>query len=152
MIELSYTMHFRGQASRSTDDAMVLKTATSGTSCTMKTIVGPNGIETSLEPANGDLAFAECLFHMTSDHTFTGNGTLALGDDGETAIRFSTLQPGHLGPPVAPGVLAGTASWRVEGGSGRFAAAAGLITSAFTLKESGELSEYQCGLIFIPES
>jgi hypothetical protein len=145
-------MHFRGQASRSTDDAMVLKTASSGTSCTMKTIVGPKGIETTLEPAAGDLAFAECVFHMTSDHAFTGSGTLVFGEDGENAIHFSTMHPGHIGPPVAPGVLAGTASWRVDGGSGRFAAAAGLITSAFTLRESGELSEYQCGLIFIPES
>ena len=152
MRELVYTMHFRGQASRSTDDAMVLKTASSGTSCTMHTVVGPSGIETTLEPGPGDLAFLECVIQLTDNSAFTGSGTLTLGEDGENALRFSSLQPGHIGPTQTPGLLAGTVSWRIEGGAGRFAAAAGYITSAFTVKESGDLSEYHCGLIFLAES
>jgi hypothetical protein len=47
--------------------------------------------------------------------------------------------------------MSGTVSWRVEGGTGRFESATGVITSTFTLNGSGELSEYQCGLIFVAE-
>jgi hypothetical protein len=39
----------------------------------------------------------------------------------------------------------------VDGGTGQFNSATGFVTSAFTLSESGELSEYHCGLIFLPE-
>ena len=151
MREIVYAMHFRGQASRSSGDQKEVKIASSGTSCTMNTVVGPDGIETSLAPAPGELAFLDCELQFTGQASFTGNGTLTFGDDGEAALRFQTLEPGHLGPSLAPGVLAGAVSWRIEGGSGRFAAATGFLSAVFTMKESGELSEYQCGTIFLPE-
>ena len=47
--------------------------------------------------------------------------------------------------------MAGTVSWKIEGGSGQFAHAQGFITSNFLLTESGDLSDYQSGLIFLPE-
>jgi hypothetical protein len=47
--------------------------------------------------------------------------------------------------------MAGTVSWRVEGGSGRFSTASGFIASAFTLSDSGEISDYHCGLIFLED-
>jgi hypothetical protein len=42
------------------------------------------------------------------------------------------------------------ASWKVEGGDGQFAAARGFITSTFTIGDSGERSDFHCGLI-LPE-
>jgi hypothetical protein len=42
-------------------------------------------------------------------------------------------------------------SWHVQGGKGRFQSAKGLITSTFTLSDSGDLSEYHCGLLFVAD-
>jgi hypothetical protein len=117
----------------------------------MQTIVGPSGAETTLQPAAGDLAFEETEIHLTGQDAFEGSGTLAFGDEGEHSLRFSTSKSGQLGPSGVPGVLAGAVSWRVDGGAGRFALASGFITSTFTVTDSGELNEYHCGLVFIPE-
>lgn len=151
MGELVYTMHFRGQLSRSLENDSILKLASSGTSCCMDTVVGPTGPHTTLRPAEGDLAFIDSEVRLTGGDTFEGSGVLTFGDDGEHAVHFSSIQSGHLRPGIAPGVMAGAVSWRVEGGSGRFKSASGFITSTFTLKDSGELSDYHCGLIFFPE-
>jgi hypothetical protein len=63
----------------------------------------------------------------------------------------STLGQGHVTAGLEPGTMAGTASWKVEGGEGQFAAARGFITSTFTISDSGERSDFHCGLIFLPE-
>jgi hypothetical protein len=144
-------MHFRGQTSPSGENSKILKIASSGTSCRMDTIVTPTGVETTLHSIPGDLAFLESEVHLTDHHGFEGQGVLTFGDEGEHELRFKTVQPGHLSPSPAPGVMSGTVSWRVEGGSGRFKAATGFIASTFTLSEAGELSDYHCGLIFIPD-
>jgi hypothetical protein len=151
MKQIFYTLHFRGQASRSAEDATLLKTTATGTSCTMETVVGPTGVETTLHSAPGDLAFLESDVRLAGQDGFEGRGVLTFGDAGEHEIRFATFQAGRLEPSAVPAVMAGTVSWRVEGGSGRFESATGFITSTFTLTSSGELSEYHCGLIFIAD-
>ncbi len=151
MRQLVYTMHFRGQISRSTGNGETLRATSSGTSCTMQTVVGPSGAETTLQPVQGDLAFIETEIHMAGKNAFEGTGTLAFGDEAEHTLRFSTDKTGQLSPTGVPGVLAGAVSWRIDGGAGRFASASGFISSAFTVTESGELSEYHCGLVFVPD-
>ena len=151
MRQLVYTMHFRGKISRSSGNGGSLRSTSSGTSCTMQTLVGPLGPETTLHPAEGDLAFIEAEIHLSGQDAFEGSGVLAFGDEGEHSLRFSSSKSGQIGPSGVPGVLAGAVNWRVDGGAGRFASASGFITSTFTVTESGELSEYQCGLVFIPE-
>lgn len=151
MREIVYTMHFRGQASHSGEEVRTIKTTSSGTSCTMNTVVGESGVETTLQPAPGDLAFLESELRLTGQDTFEGSGSLTFGDEGEHAIQFTSIHAGQLGPSPQPGLMAGTVTWRVVPGSGRFAAATGFITSTFTLSDSGELSEYHCGLLFLPE-
>lgn len=151
MRQLIYTMHFRGQASPSADNPKVLRMTSSGTSSTMETLVGPTGVETKLHPAPGDLAFLESEVRLSGEDAFEGNGVLGFGDEGEHELRFETVHAGHFGRSGIPGVMAGSVSWHVRGGTGRFQSATGLITSTFTLTDSGELSEYQCGLIFVDE-
>lgn len=151
MRQLVYIMHFRGQISRSGADGGALRAASSGASCTMQTVVGSSGAETTMRPESGELAFVESELHLNGEDAFEGSGTVTFGDDAEHALRFSTSKPGQMGPSGVPGVLAGAVSWRVDGGAGRFASACGFITSAFTITESGELSEYQSALLFIPD-
>jgi hypothetical protein len=150
MRQLVYTMHFRGQISRSSGNG-TLRATSSGTSCTMQTVVGPSGAETTLHPATGDLAFVETEIHMGGNNAFEGAGSVTFGEDSEHALRFSSPKAGQISPSGVPGVLAGAVTWRIDGGEGRFASASGFISSTFTVTESGELSEYQCGLLFLPE-
>jgi hypothetical protein len=151
MRQVVFTMHFRGKISRSGGNGGSLRSTSSGTSCTMQTVVGSTGAETTLQPADGDMAFIEAEIRLNGQDAFEGSGVLAFGEEGEHALRFSTSKSGQLGPSGVPGVLAGAVSWRVDGGDGRFASASGYITSTFTLTDAGELNEYQCGLVFIPD-
>jgi hypothetical protein len=117
----------------------------------METIVGPNGVETTLRPAPGDMAFLESILRLSGEHSFEGEGVLTFGDESNQTLNFKTVHAGHLDRSAMPGVMAGSANWQVQGGTGRFQSATGLIASAFTLNESGELSEYHCGLIFVTD-
>jgi hypothetical protein len=145
-----YAMHFRGQASRSGAEQAVLRTTASGASSTMRTRVSPDGVETSLEPAEGDLAFLEVEMRLTSREAFEGKGTLTFGDEGDHGLRFTAAGPGCLAPGAAPNLMAGAVIWRIEGGDGRFAGATGFIASSFTLGESGDLNEYHSAILFLP--
>lgn len=151
MRQLTYTMHFRGQASPSAENAKVLRMTSSGTSSNMETVVGPTGVETTLHPAPGDLAFLESEIRLAAQHAFEGKGVLTFGEEGEHELRLATVHAGHLGPSALPGVMTGSVSWHIQGGTGRYRSATGLISSTLTLTDSGEVSEYHCGLIFVAE-
>jgi hypothetical protein len=129
----------------------MLRTTGSAASCVITTRILPAGVETSLKPAEGELAFLESKLQITGQGTYQENGEISFGDEGEHLLRFSTLGQGHMASDLEPGVMAGTASWKVEGGEGQFAEATGFITSTFTIKESGERSDFHCGLIFLPD-
>jgi hypothetical protein len=151
MRQVIYMMHFRGQASRSSENANALRATSSGTSSTMSTVVRPNGVATTLQPAAGDLAFLEADLTLSPPDAFAGSGTLSFGDDGEHALHFSTFGAGHLGPCAKPGVMAGAANWRIDGGKGEFATATGFVSSTFMLSDDGDLNEYHCGMIFLAD-
>jgi hypothetical protein len=150
MPQLIYILHFRGTASRSGENSTVLRATSSGTSCTITSIIRAAGLETTIKAAEGDLAFLESELQITAPDSLTGRGTLTFGDESEHSMRLLTVGRGHFGPTTEPGIVAGTVSWRVDGGMGQFAAATGFIASTFTLNDAGEVSEYQCGLIFLP--
>jgi hypothetical protein len=117
----------------------------------METIVSPTGVETTLHPAPGDLAFLESEVRLNGENNFEGEGVLTFGDEGEHELQFATMHAGHMRPSAVPGTMVGSVSWHIQGGKGRFQSATGLITSTFTLNGSGELNEYQCGLIFVAD-
>jgi hypothetical protein len=148
MRSLIYCMHFKGQSSPITDEPRRIRATSSATSCTVRTTVGPEGVTGSLEAVEGDLAFLEAELQLTGAHTFSGTGTITFGD--EHLLRFTSAHEGHLGPSAVTQTVAGTVIWRVEGGEGQFAKAQGQITSNFTLNESGEINDYQFGVLFLP--
>jgi hypothetical protein len=151
MRQILYTMHFKGRTSRASTDSQLLRTIGSATSCVVSTVIRGSGVETSLEASEGDLAFLDSELRVTGPDSYREDGTITFGDDNANVLRFSTLGDGHFTPSIAPGTMAGSASWRVDGGEGQFAAARGFVTSNFTLSEAGELSDFHCGLIFVPE-
>ena len=151
MRQILYTMHFKGRTSRAFPDSQLLRTIGTATSCVVSTVIRGSGVETSLKASEGDLAFLDSELRVTGPDSYQEDGTITFGDDSSNVLRFSTVGDGHFTPSIAPGTMAGSASWKVEGGAGRFAAARGFISSNFTINDAGELSDFQCGLIFVPE-
>ena len=151
MRQILYTMRFRGQTSPAAAHSQVLRTTGSATSCVVCTTIRASGVQTDLQVADGDLAFFESELRITGPDEFSEDGTITFGDESEHLLRFSTVGRGHVAPGIEPGTMAGTASWKVEGGEGQFAAARGFITSNFTINDSGERSDFHCGLIFLAQ-
>src|SRR5262245_29304078 len=142
MKKLVYAMHFTGQTSRHVDDSELWRTTGSATSSVMTTVILPTGVQTSLKASEGELAFLESELRLSAPGTFLESGEISFGDESNHALRFSTLGHGHIEKDLAPGVMAGTASWKVEGGTGQFTGARGFITSNFTINVSGERSDF----------
>ena len=147
MNHIIYCMQFKGAAAPAAESG-VLKATTSATSCNIKTVVGADGVEGKFTPAEGGMAFFESEVRVTAPDSFVESGTITFGE-GAHALRFSTVGSGHLGPSAEPKTMAGSVIWKVDGGEGQFQGATGLITSNFFLTESGEVTDYHMGVIFI---
>lgn len=147
MPQIIYNLQFRGAAAAGAESG-IMKATTSATSCTMETIVGPDGVKGTFAPAEGGLAYFESEVRISSPEKFTESGTITFGD-GDHALRFTTVGEGHLGPSADPKHMHGCVIWKVEGGEGQFEGATGLITSNFTLSDTGEVVDHHLGLIFV---
>ena len=148
MKQIIYSMHFQGQTFPTAHGERVMRHAASATSCTLRTKVGAEGVDGRHEADEGDLAFLESEMRLLGPDSFSEQGTITFGEN--HILRFTTIHDGHLGPSAGPQTLAGAASWKVDGGEGQFAQATGLITSNFTLDETGLRNDYQLGVIFVP--
>ena len=151
MRQILYAMHFRGQTSPSGEQQQVLHTAGSASSCVVRSLVRRSGLETEITAESGEFAFFESDLRAMGAEEFQEEGVICFGDENEHTLRFSTVGEGHMTPGPAPGLMAGSATWKVEGGEGQFSDARGLITTTFTLTDTGERCDYHCGLIFLPE-
>ena len=158
MSQIIYTMQFKGEMSPVGTSPNVMK-ATMVASRICMTVVGPNRLQTPLEPAAGEQATFE------SDVTFLGGfespevtaageagfketGMITFGG-GEHRLRFSTIGQGYIGPSAESNLRQGAVIWQVESGEGQFKGAQGLITSNFILSEAGEVTDHHMGVIFV---
>ena len=148
MRQITYSMEFKGTATPAGEEPGVLKATTSATSCSLVTIVGPDGVTGTFHPAEGDVAYFESEVRSTGKDMFLESGAITFGDGGHS-LRFSTVGQGHMGPSGQGKQLAGAVIWKVEGGEGQFQDATGLITSNFLVSESGEVMDCQFGVIYV---
>jgi hypothetical protein len=151
MRKIVYMMNFKGRRSQASSGSK-LRTTSSATSCVVSTVVGTTGVETDCRASPGELAFLESESRLTGPGLFEEDGVIAFGDDSDHLLRFTTLGQGYLTAGPEPGIMAGSVVWKVDGGEGQFAQARGFISSTFTLTAAGELSDFHCGLILLPES
>jgi hypothetical protein len=159
MKQIIYMMQFKGQVTPVGTSPNVMKATTTATSCTWATVVGPDGLQSTLEPAAGEQATFE------SDVTFVGGfessevtsageggfketGVITFGA-GEHRLRFSTIGQGYIGPSAESHLRQGAVMWQVDSGEGQFEGAQGLITSNFTVSEAGEVTDHHVGVIFV---
>jgi hypothetical protein len=148
MRELLYAMRFTGQAQPVGDVGNVLRAATSAPSCTLTSVVGPNGLTGSLAVAAGGEASFASEVTVTDETRFLEVGTIDFGAGHR--LRFTTVGSGHLAPSADPTRKHGAVMWRVEGGDGQFAGASGLIASNFFVDESLGVVDHHFGVLLLP--
>src|SRR5205823_14569935 len=64
MTQIIFNLQFRGSAAPAGEDG-VMKATTSATSCSMETIMGPQGVKGTFSPTEGGLAY----FERSEEHT-----------------------------------------------------------------------------------
>jgi hypothetical protein len=148
MKQIFYAMEFSGQAAPVAGSSNVIKAATSASSCSLTSTVGADGLSASLKPAAGGKAIFESEVTVTGDTSFVESGTIRFGE-GNHRLRFSTVGEGYMDASADPKLRHGSVIWRIDGGEGQFAGASGLITSNFTLGETGAVIDRHFGVIFV---
>lgn len=146
MQQLVYAMHFKGQASG--DSTQTMRVQSSGVSSSITTVVNAGGITGGFDPAAGSNVSFESEVTLTGDGTFNEQGIIRFGE-GNHLLRFVTVGEGWMGPSPNPPVKQGTVTWKVDGGEGQFAGADGVITSNFTVTDTGGVDDYHMGVIYL---
>jgi hypothetical protein len=149
MKHVIYSMQFKGTVVPGGEG--IMKSTTSATSCSIQSLIGPDGVEGTFHPVEGGLAWFESEVRLAGQHAFTETGTISFGED-EHELRFSTVGEGHMGPSADEKYSAGAVTWKVDGGEGQFEGASGYITSNFIITEDGEVTDYQFGVIFLKQA
>jgi len=94
------------------------------------------------------LAF-EAQITMDEDGVLQQTGRVRFGD-GEHALTVSTAGQGRLVLSPDPTRRQGAMTLQIDGGSGLFAGATGMITSNFLLNDSGAYRDLHTAVIFLP--
>ena len=145
--QVLYAMQFKGRAAPGAA-AGSMKVAATGPSCIITTVIGPEGVEGTIQPAPAAGAQFESEVRITGETSFQEKGTIAFGE-GEHRLRFSSVQDGYFAPSADPAWKQGCVIWKIEGGDGQFRGATGLITSNFVFSDAGDVSDNQFGVIFV---
>ena len=125
-----FALQFRGEAEPLADAVGVLKARTRAA-----------GVA---ETGGGEARFSS-IVTMVGDGVFVESGAIDYG--GGSSLSFDTVGQGRIGP-AAGGGMAGAVIWKVVEGKGRWAGAAGYITSNFTVSDKGEVLDNQTAVLF----
>jgi len=145
--QVLYVMKFSGQAVFSGTDRQTISLKTTGLSNSVTTRITDEGVSGVLTPDPEGAAFLESTITMDGPQTFTQQGCISFGDDHD--LNFTATGQGQFGPSVDPEHFHGSVTWRVTGGTGSLEGATGYITSNFTISATGEVSDYQLGVLFV---
>ncbi|HZQ63851.1 MAG TPA: hypothetical protein VFA66_01320 [Gaiellaceae bacterium] len=146
MRHVAFSMQFRGHSTR-LSPGVVTARATAPSSALI-TQIDPDGVHGRLEVRDGEEAHLECRLTFLDDVRFEEVGTISFGNG--NALRFRTASEGTLADAAEPGLVHGTVAWEVDGGAGAFEGATGRIVSNFLLSDTGDLTDNQLGVLFLP--
>ena len=149
MHQLMYIMQFKGYAAPVGASPHVLQVIMIASSCTITTAVGAEGVHGTLLPTGGSKAAFESEVTFTGETVFQESGSITFGEGGHR-LFFSTVGQGSLGPSATPGLKQGAVTWHVDRGEGQLAGASGLITSNVCVSATGEVTDYHCGVLWVP--
>jgi hypothetical protein len=148
MKQIIYALQFKGHAGPSGSDPNVLAAKTTAVSSTITTSIDDDGISGVVHASAGEGAAFESKVTLTGESSFQESGAITFGGEGNW-LRFSTVGQGYIGATADPKLRHGTVNWRIDSGGGQFKDAAGLITSNFTVSDTGEVIDNQFGVIFV---
>jgi hypothetical protein len=140
---VTYALQFRGVADEVARNVLQLRASAPGGA--LRTVIGDEGVRGRYEAVAGDEAVLEARVFVTGS-AFEASGSITFGVD--HTLRFRTLS-GDLVTTPDRHLRQGTAIAAVEGGTGQFEHASGRISSNFMLSDTGELTDYHTGLVFI---
>jgi hypothetical protein len=148
MRHLAFSMQFRGQSTRLSPG--VVTAQATAPSAALVTRVDEEGVHGRLELGDGDEAHLECRLTFLDETRFEEVGTISFGNG--HALRFRTVVEGTIEPSAEPGLRHGSVAWIVDGGAGALHGATGRIVSNFLLSDTGDLTDHQLGVLFLPDS
>lgn len=149
MKELVFALQFSGAAEPVPGSTTRLRAKTSASGQTLRSTIKPDGVQAAIEPSGGDKALFESEVEIVGEGQFVESGTITYGHAGK--VRFTTVGRGILGPAPQAGVQRGAVIWQIVEGDGRFRGAQGLITSNFTVGQSGEVQDNHFVRLFLPD-
>lgn len=146
MAPLTYSLQFRGQV-----DSVVggLRKRGRAPGWALVTTLTAHGLDARyVWSPDEDEAVLESTLAFTAHDRFREAGTILFASGHALRLRGH----GQLGPSADPDLRHGTVVWEVAGGAGRYEGATGLVTSNLVLSDTGDLTENQLGVIFLPGS
>jgi hypothetical protein len=148
MQQLVYAMQFKGRALASETSPQTMTVSAQAASCSITSVINKGGLTGGFDPASVAAAAFESQVTLVTGSTFTERGTISFGDAGHR-LNFVSIGEGWMDQSPDPLLKQGTVSWKVDGGEGQFEGAGGVITSNFTVSESGDVTDYQLGVIYL---
>jgi hypothetical protein len=149
MREMRYALLFLGCVTRSPSSRGVLRLTMTARSSSFLTVIGPQGVRSSVHHVAAEAAKFEATVQTVDGTTFCGSGMIAFGENGHW-LRFSTRAAGRLSASPDPARQQGLVTWQVDGGTGQFAAAQGVIASLFMVEQDGHVVDNQVAVLFLP--
>jgi hypothetical protein len=135
--ELAFALEYRGKAWSVPGSGEKRAAKTVAPSQLLRTMLGPDGIESRVEHADGEHAVLESQIDRFEGGAFVEEGTISFGSAGK--ITFKTLGRGAVGPSLMKGWQHGAVVWKVTGGDGKFAECEGIVTSNFIVSADGDV-------------
>ena len=149
MREIVFALEFRGGGEDVPGSPGQRRARTTASSQTLSTLLGADGVRARIDTAAGETAVLEARVERFGDGTFVEEGEITYGTAGR--ITFTTLGRGRVVPGPVPGAVHGAVIWAITGGAGRFAGAAGLITSNFSVSAAGDVTDHHVARLHLPE-
>ena len=149
MRQLSFVLQFQGSATPVAGSPQTLQAQTTAADQTFRTVLGADGIQTTLEALGGGQATFASRVVVNTDGSFDETGTITYGNLG--TVEFSTLGKGYMFASGIEGLQRGGVLWEVSRGTGQFAGATGVITSNFAVSSDGKVVDNHFVVLYLPE-
>jgi len=149
MKQVVYAMQFKGGAKPGANPQQ-LKVRGEAASNSITSVTNHGGLTGGFDPAAITSAVFESEVTIVGEGRFIETGQITFGpSENGHQLHFSTIGQGWMGPSPEPNLQQGTITWTVDGGTGQFQGSAGVITSNFTLDQTGQVVDYHLGIIYL---